>query len=52
MAVPFTKLTTRKWAILTSKIGQLFIVIGIMILMAENEDKKIPNISLVFYRVI
>ncbi len=29
MAIPFTKFTTRKWAVLTSKIDKLFIVIGI-----------------------
>ncbi len=31
MAVPFTKFITRKWAVLTSKIDKLFIVIGITI---------------------
>jgi len=30
MAVPFMKFTTRKWAVLTSKIDKLFIVIGII----------------------
>ena len=29
MAVPFTTFTTRKWAVLISKIDKLFIVIGI-----------------------
>jgi hypothetical protein len=29
MTVPFTKFTTRKWAVLTSKIDKLFIEIGI-----------------------
>jgi hypothetical protein len=29
MTVPFTKFTTRKWAVLTSKIDKLFIGIGI-----------------------
>jgi hypothetical protein len=29
MAVPFTKFTTRKWAVLTNKIDKLFIGIGI-----------------------
>jgi hypothetical protein len=31
IAVPFTTLTTRKWAVLTSKIDKLFIGIGINI---------------------
>ena len=36
MAVPFTKFITRKWAVLTSKIDKLFIVIGII----DNAVKK------------
>jgi len=31
MAVPFTKFIMRKWAVLTSKIDKLFIMIGINI---------------------
>jgi hypothetical protein len=30
MAIPFTKFTTRKWAVLTSKIDKLLIGIGII----------------------
>ena len=32
MVVPFAKLTTKKWVVLASKIAQLFIGIGIIIL--------------------
>ena len=41
MAVPFTKFITRKWAILTSKIDKLFIVIGIN----RNIHKRIGDIT-------
>ena len=45
MAVPFMKFTTRKWAVLTSKIDKLFIVIGIncVVLISDNQLLRIEE---------
>jgi hypothetical protein len=40
MAVPFTTFTTRKWAVLTSKIDKLFIGIGI-----SNEVQPVNQVN-------
>ncbi len=44
MAVPFTKFTTRKWAVLTSKIDKLFIVIGITIPVNRKQKKGLTEV--------
>ena len=39
MAVPFTKLTTRKWAVLTCKIDKLFSGIDIITTFSKTDSK-------------
>ncbi len=39
MAVSFTKLTTRKWAVLTSKIDKLFIGIDITTTFSKTDSE-------------